>query len=98
MNGTGGTVMKKIVKMIKSIINFVIHHNDRSFKLFGEYCDGFTGFLIFHDGQAAVKNASILFRGDFVILVSKWHSDEDGKHVDHERLTVNVNEIVKILN
>jgi len=90
--------MKKIIRALAALITWIMHRNDKSYKLFGEYHDGFTGFLIFRNGQAEVKNAGLIFRGDFVILVSKWHSDEDGTRIDHERLTVNVNEIVKILN
>lgn len=87
-----------IQNTIMVITNFVLHHGEKSYQVFGEYHDGFTGFLIFRNGQAEVKNAGILFRGDFVILVSKWHSDEDGTIMYHERLTINVNEIAKILN
>jgi len=85
--------------IIKAIVNFVLHHGEKSYKLFGEYCDGFTGTIIYKgDGDANVRNAKVLFRGDFVILVSNWNSEEHGIKMQHERLTINCNAIEKILN
>lgn len=87
-------------KLVKSISDTLFHRSDLSYKLFGEYVS-FSGKILLKSGEVMdVENADLLFRGDFIVFVDKcgYVTKCNETAVRHERITLNVNSIKKILN